>query len=200
MKLAWRDNTRAIGRNPPATSDRYDQTHRVITVRPEEPADADPIRAVHRAAFADPKLPGHIPAEVELVDALRRSDAWIPSLSLVAVVGGRITGHVVSTRARVGMHPALALGPIGVTPEFQGMGIGGELMHRTIDLSESREDRLIGLVGDPAYYARFGFVPAANLGISAPDPDWQTFLQVRPLGHHAGIAGIFEYPAPFYEL
>jgi putative acetyltransferase len=172
----------------------------VIVVRPEEPEEVGAISEVHRLAFTDPEKPALEPAEVELVLALRRSDAWLPDLSLVAVVDGRLRGHVVSTRAWIGDSPVLALGPIGVEPAYQARAIGSALMHRTIEIAESAMERLIGLVGEPAYYARFGFVPAADLGISAPDPRWQEYFQVRRLGRYPPIAGEFEYPAPFYDL
>jgi putative acetyltransferase len=172
----------------------------VTLIRPEGPEDVGAVAEVHRLAFADPEKPGLTPAEVGLVDALRRSDAWLPSLALVAIVADRVTGHVVCSRAWVGESPVLALGPIGVEPKSQGRGIGTKLMIRTIDLAESHGERLIGLVGEPDYYSRFGFVPAAELGISAPQPKWQEYFQVRTLGSDPPIAGRFEYPAPFYEL
>ncbi len=55
----------------------------VLRVRPEGPADADAIRAVHRAAFG-----GGEPAEAALVDALRADAGWLPGFSLVAVGDG----------------------------------------------------------------------------------------------------------------
>jgi putative acetyltransferase len=84
---------------------------RVLRVRPEGPADAAAIRAVHRAAFG-----GGEPAEAVLVDALRADAGWLPGLSLVAVGDGYVVGHVVATRARLDDLPALGVGPLGVLP------------------------------------------------------------------------------------
>ena len=97
-----------------------------MLVRREREEDHDPVRAVVTAAFC-----GTDPVEPRLVDALRRSDDWIPALSLVAESGdGSIAGHVVCSRAWVAERPALGLGPLAVAPEAQGRGVGGALHAR----------------------------------------------------------------------
>jgi len=164
-----------------------------VRVRPEGPADADAIRAVHRAAFG-----GGEPAEAALVDALRADAGWLPGLSLVAVGDGEVVGHVVATRARLGDVPALGVGPLGVIPARQGRGVGTALMHALLGAAQARDETVLGLLGEPSYYGRFGFVAATGVGITAPDPAWGCHFQVLV---PAGLpAGTFRYAAPFDEV
>ena len=62
-------------------------------------------------------------------------------------------------------------------------------------------DPLIALLGSTVYYGRFGFVPAADLGIDAPDPAWGDHFQVRTLTTYTpDLRGRFTYAAPFEAL
>ena len=57
---------------------------------------------------------------------------------------------------------------------------------------------LMGLLGSPAYYSRFGFVPASDLAVTAPDPEWGGYFQVRTLSsYRPTINGRFRYAEPF---
>ncbi|MFC7344072.1 GNAT family N-acetyltransferase [Saccharopolyspora griseoalba] len=170
-----------------------------MLIRRETAADIPAVRAVHTAAFADPERP--LPAEVGLVDELRSGDAWIPELALVAQLDGDVVGHVVGSRASVGEVPVLALGPIGVLPRVQRRGVGSALMHAVLGAADALGEPLVGLLGHLDYYPRFGFVPAAEHGITPPVPDWATHFQVRPLAaHDPAIRGEFGYADPFMRL
>ena len=174
-----------------------------MQIRQERPDDIEAIRRVQAEAFRRPDAPeGEMPMEAPLVDELRAdADAWIPDLSLVAVdADDRVVAHVVCSRAWVGEghQPALGLGPIGVLPELQGEGIGSALVRAAITIAEERLEPLIGLLGNPAYYGRFGFVRSTDHGIDAPDPTWGEFFQVRLLtDHDATISGTFRYAPAF---
>jgi putative acetyltransferase len=165
-----------------------------LTVRRERAGDADAIRAVHRAAFgADDAV------EARLVDALRTDPGWLPRLSLVAERGGEVVGHVVATRAWVGDAPAIGVGPLGVLPASQRRGVGLALMYALLGSAQAQDETLVALLGEPAYYARFGFVAAAEHGITAPDPVWGHYFQALTLAGPAP-AGVFRYAAPFDDL
>jgi putative acetyltransferase len=171
-----------------------------MLIRREATADVVAIARVHAGAFA--AGPGE-PVEVELVHALRRSDAWLPRLSLVAVDGERVVGHVVCSRARLepGGRPVLGLGPIGVLPEGQGRGVGAALMHAVLGAADACDETLVGVLGEPAYYRRFGFEPAAQRRVVAPDASWGAYFQVRVLSRwQPGLHGRFRYAAPFEGL
>ncbi len=107
--------------------------------------------------------------------------------------------------------PTLGLGPLSVEPSRQGQGIGSRLMGATLGAARQAGASVIVLLGGPGYHARLGFVPAADLGISA-DPSWGEFFQARPLAGgwgrdgdaaspaYAGARGVFTYPEPFARL
>ncbi|WP_244247078.1 GNAT family N-acetyltransferase [Nocardioides euryhalodurans] len=175
-------------------------------IRRELPDDLEPIRAVTAAAFrgaehsAPPVEPGGDPGEATLVSWLREDPGWVPELSLVAVEDGSVVGHVVATRARVDDRPALGLGPLSVHPRRQGAGVGTALMHAVLGAADALGEPLVALLGDPAYYRRFGFVPAQSAGVVAPDASWGDYFQVRTLTSYDGEAGRFHYAAPFDRL
>ena len=167
-----------------------------MLVRRETAADVRAIDEVHRSAFG-----GDEPVEVGLVHALRADPGWVPALSLVAEgTTGRVVGHVVGTLGRVGEVPAVGLGPLGVRAEEQGRGVGQALVHAVLAAADALDLPLAVLLGAPAYYARFGFVPAALLGVEAPDPGWGEHFQARVLGTYRGERGPFTYAAPFTAL
>jgi len=162
-----------------------------VIVRRERPADSDAVREVHEAAFGRP-------VEARLTDELREDAGFLPHLSLVAVAGGAVVGHAIATRGRLeplGV-PVLGLGPLGVVPAMQRRGVGTALVHALAAVAEACDERLIALLGAPGYYGRLGFVPAAELGVTAPDPRWAEHFQARRLGG-APVAGTFRYAAPF---
>ena len=170
----------------------------VVEVRRERRGDEEAVAEVHRLAFArageDP------PIEVTLLARLRNDPAWLPHLSLVAIVDGERAGHVVATRAWVNDAPALGLGPVGVRPERQRAGIGTILVHALVAVAETHGETLVGLLGDPRYYRRFGFTAATDVGIEPPDPQWGPFFQVRSLVAEAIPGGRFRYAPPFGGL
>ena len=176
---------------------------RRVIIRRELAHDADAIRAVTAAAFrglaysAPPVEPGGDPGEATLVSWLRADQSWIPELSLVAVEDDAVVGHALATRARVDAEPALALGPVSVLPHRQRNGLGSAMMHAVLGAADALGEPLVALLGNPDYYARFGFVPAQQYGIDSPDPAWGRNFQVRTLTHYNGQRGLFHYPEPF---
>jgi putative acetyltransferase len=186
----------------PAPSSRPPAEPRNVVIRREAAGDAAAVARVHAAAFATADGPP-VPVEVALVEQLRSSPHWLPHLSLVACSGEKVVGHVVCTRAEVGPEgaPALGLGPIGVRPDHQDQGVGSALMHAVLGAADACDESLVALLGEPAYYRRFGFVPAADLGIDAPDDSWGAYFQARPLSRYSDdLRGAFRYAAPFQAL
>jgi putative acetyltransferase len=188
-----------------------------MLIRRETPADATAIHAVTKAAFTKPEEP--LPIEADLVDWLRADEGWIPALSLVAIVGDEVVGHVVCTRAWVtpessppdpasppargqaSESTALGLGPLSVHPDHQRRGVGLALMHAVLGAADALGESLVALLGSPAYYSRFGFGPASELGIVAPDPQWGDYFQARALSSYDGTqSGAFRYSEPFSRL
>jgi putative acetyltransferase len=173
-----------------------------VLIRREVPDDAPAVAGVHAEAFAA-SYPEGEPVEPGLVDALRVSGAWLPPLSLVAVAEGSVVGHVCVTRATLlpGDLPALALGPIGVQKRHQRRGVGSALMHAVLGAADALDEGVVVLLGHRDYYPRFGFRPAAELGIEPEVPEWGPHFQARPLtAHRPQLRGTFRYAAPFREL
>jgi putative acetyltransferase len=172
-----------------------------MLIRRERPGDETAISQVHEDAFAQ-QYEG-TPVEPRLVDALRASAAWIDALSLVAVVGNAIVGHVCCTRATLlpAGHPVLGLGPLGVRQEYQGHRVGSALMHAVLGAADALDERLVALLGHPDYYPRFGFQPAATLGIEPEAAEWAPAFQARPLHRYRpDLQGRFRYAQPFSDL
>ena len=96
-------------------------------------------------------------------------------------------------------HPVLGLGPLGVLPAAQRKGVGTALVHALLAVAEAADQRLVALLGSRDYYRRFGFVPAADLGISSPDPAWGDHFQARHL-NGPPVQGAFRYAEPFTRL
>jgi putative acetyltransferase len=173
----------------------------IMLIRREASADRAAIHAVHSAAFR--REDGVIPVEAPLVDELRAEGDLIGALSLVALHEGDVVGHVCCSRARVGEDTtsAVGLGPLGVLPAHQASGVGSALMHAVVGAADALGYGLVVLLGEPAYYSRFGFVTAADLSITAPDPRWGRYFQARTLSAYAPTqAGAFEYAPAFSRI
>jgi len=138
-------------------------------VRQESLSDIEAIRAVTVAAFLNAPHTNH--TEQVIVDALRKAGAL--SISLVAEQGGQIVGHVAVSRVFIsdGSVDWSGLGPISVSPTLQGRGIGTLLMRAALRTLRERGAAGCVLLGNPAYYSRFGFKPASGLVLPDLPPE-----------------------------
>jgi putative acetyltransferase len=161
-----------------------------VTVRDESPGDAAAIHAVHARAFPTP-------LEARLVDALR--DAGAVVVSRVAIISGTIVGHVLFTPVRVDSRgeraSVLGLAPIGVVPEHQRRGIGATLLRGSLEHARAFGAGAVVLVGEPDYYARFGFVAAQRFGLRCKWPGTEEAFMALELvsGALAGCSGLVSY-------
>jgi putative acetyltransferase len=161
-----------------------------VIVRAARPDDFAAIRACADAAFGQP-------AEGALTEALRDSrDAVV---ELVAENDARLVGYVLLSRLAA---PAdcLALAPLAVAPDFQRRGIGAALVSCAIEAARAQGAAAIFLLGDPAYYSRFGFsvAAAAKFETDYPKPHMMA-LELAP-GALGALSGAIRYPAAFNEL
>ncbi len=141
------------------------------------------------------------PGEAALVVWLLEDPDALPDLSLVAIDDdGSLVGHVICSRGGVDSTPALGLGPVSVRPDRQRTGIGSTLVEAVLQAAESRGEALVCLLGDPAYYSRFGFEPASTLGVGSPEPSWGDYFQARTLGGRTAPTGTFRYAEPFDRI
>lgn len=155
-----------------------------FTLRPERPDDAAAIHEVTRRAFLG--APHAAGTEAHIVDALREAGAL--TLSLVAEEDDRIVGHVAISPVSVDERDDLGwfgLGPLSVAPERQRRGVGSALVRAALGQLRERGATGCVLLGDPAYYHRFGFVAAAPLLLPGVPPEYfqaVTFRGSRPAG------------------
>jgi putative acetyltransferase len=71
-------------------------------------------------------------------------------------------------------------------------------MHAVLGAADALGEPLAALLGDPAYYRRFGFELSTVHEITLPRPDWQPHFLVRVLTQdHPRLRGMFTYPEPF---
>jgi len=127
-------------------------------IKPLEPADQEAVRALVSAAFGRPD-------EAELVRRLRADGDAILEL---AAVEGRVVGHILFSRLAV--EPATirlaALAPVSVLPERRKAGIGSALIRDGLARCKALGFDAVAVLGDPAYYRRFGFTRRAARGLS----------------------------------
>lgn len=167
-------------------------------VRPEEPADVPAIRAVVTAAFTTADNP--VAVEPPLVDDLRASDAWLPALSIVGERDGEVVAYALLSRVTVepGGAPALVLGPVAVRPAEQGTGLGTAVVRAALDAARDGGETLVVLLGEPAYYERFGFAPNTTLESAWSGSKYWQSLALDPAA--AGLTGIVRFPTPWHGL
>ncbi len=138
------------------------------TIRLEEESDYRETENVTREAFWDVYKPGC--DEHLLAHKLRKTAAFVKELDYVACHNGRVIGNIMFSKARVvdsrnTQFEVLYLGPVCVLPEYQGQGIGKLLIAETINRARELGYPGIFLMGNPAYYSKFGFKDARAFDI-----------------------------------
>lgn len=167
------------------------------SIRAEHPGDFDIVNALLQASFGRQ-------AEARLVDRLRASGKIVSAL--VAEEKQRILGHVVISKVSVdaegGEVDALALAPLAVEPAFQRLGIGSALVSAGLERCRLGKQARVLVLGDPVYYARFGFVPAARFGLKSPFPGPERSFMAIELepGAFAKASGTVRYGHEFDDL
>jgi len=166
-------------------------------IRDEQPGDEAAIHAVVLQAFGRA-------TEAVLVKCLRGNGKAV--VSLVAEEEGQVLGHVlfgpVVIEAVAARHAALGLAPFAVLPAFQRLGIGSALVSAGLARCRSLGHTRVVVLGEPSYYARFGFSPAAEFGIRYPgDVLREDFMALALVpGALDGCAGVARYSSEFESL
>jgi predicted N-acetyltransferase YhbS len=155
-----------------------------IVVAPEGPSDAGAVDRLNERAFG----PGRF---ARTAYRLREGVEPTAGLSFVARVSTLLVGANRLTPIRCGAAPALLLGPLTVDPAFRSRGVARALMDISLKTARAGGHALVILVGDQAYYSRFGFarVPSGRLTLPGPvDPARLLYLELRP-GAFEGVSG-----------
>jgi putative acetyltransferase len=163
-----------------------------MMIREETPADFTAIRDIHIAAFA--RHPYSHQTEHLIVDALRADG--VLTISLVAEVSGKVAGHIAFSPITIdGEHKEwYILGPIGVLPAMQRQGIGKQLVLQGLEVLRKLGAEGCVLVGDPAYYNRFGFRQCSELNLEGVPAE--VFLCLSLTGNIPH--GMVEHPPEFF--
>ncbi|GAB5375576.1 MAG: N-acetyltransferase [Acuticoccus sp.] len=162
-------------------------------LRAARPDDAAAVERLYPAAF---------PHE-DLVPLVRKLLPAAPILSLVAESDDAIVAHIAFTRcgAGEGADDVALLGPLAVAPARQRQGIGGALMREGFARLGGAGVRHVVVLGDPAYYGRFGFARENRLMPPYPLPaQWGAAWQSLRLGDSAPMpTATLWVPAPWRE-
>lgn len=167
------------------------------TIRREEDRDRASVYRVNEQAFARP-------GEARLVDALRIGAH--PTISLVAEQAGQVIGHIffspVIIESDGSASTALGLAPLAVLPDWQRQGVGAQLVRAGLEECQRLGQNVVVVLGHPEYYPRFGFVPAARLGLRCeyPVPDEVFLVAELTPGALAGRRGLVKYGPEFQQL
>lgn len=162
----------------------------MLIIRSEHPGDAAAIFAVHAACF---------PTQVEarLVDQLRQAGRL--AVSLLAEVEGKVVGHVAFSpvTAANGVQ-GIGLAPVAVLEPHRRRGVAAQLIRTGLEACRVAGFGWAVVLGDPAYYARFGFHPAPDYGLSdeyGGGPAFQV-MELQPGTLPVG-AGLIRYAPEF---
>ncbi|WP_369903218.1 GNAT family N-acetyltransferase [Bacillus manliponensis] len=173
-----------------------------IKIRQEEKEDYEQTEEVVKEAFLH--APFSDGKEHELVSRLRKSEAFVPALSLVAVEAD-IIGHILLSEVKIINEDrstiSLALAPISVKEEYQGKGIGKQLITEALKRAKELGYESVIVLGHENYYPKFGFKRASLWGIQAPFevPD-EAFMALQlQEGALQNVSGVVQYSKAFFE-
>lgn len=120
--------------------------------------------------------------EDKIVESLRLEASYRADFELVAVLDGQIVGHGMLSDVTIGDHDKLcALAPLAVDVNHQGQGIGRKILEALEKQAKKANYRAISVLGDPAYYQRFGYREAKDYGISCPFEVPSPYFMIKEL-------------------
>ena len=166
-----------------------------MQIRPEHAGDYGAIRDLNRAAF-------NAGAEADLVDALRAHA--VPFVSLVAVDGAAIVGHIAFSPVTVSSGSEIAisgLAPMAVLPDYQRRGIGSALVQAGLERCADIGFGAVVVLGHAKFYPRFGFEPASRFGLRSTYDVPDDVFMARELvdGALHGTSGVVHYHPAFAD-
>ena len=162
-----------------------------IDIRESRAEDIDSIMSIYPKAFPEEELR---PVVKELLGD------GAEAISLVGCLGDELAGHVIFTICSIGGSDKTAalLAPLAVDPVSQKRGVGGALVRYGFEALKKRNVSHVYVLGDPAYYGRFGFAPEANIAPPYPiPPEWREAWQSISLNGASPPPGKLAVPAPW---
>jgi len=173
-----------------------------IIIRKENTYDHNWVVELTEKAFETLEISDH--NEGRLVDKLRKAPTFTEELSLVAELNGQVVGHILFTPIIIDNNPqqfqSLVLAPVSVLPEFQKMGIGGQLICSGHQKAVELGFQSAILIGHPEYYPRFGYKSASTWGIKThyelPSDDVFMAIELTE-GSLSNVSGMVIFPPEF---
>ncbi len=148
------------------------------------------IDRAHVAGSIDPVNPVYTNKveQIHAVDGIADGDSHQPRSALA----GGLLGSLRFWPVRIGGARALLLGPLAVEPALQGVGIGRALVGHGLARAKRAGEGICVVVGEPAYYAPFGFRNAGAAGLILPGPVEPARFQVLEIVPDAlaGVSGL----------
>ena len=141
-----------------------------VIIRKETKEDYYNTELMTMRAFWNQSRPGC--NEHYLVHVLRDAAEYLPDLSLVAELDGKIVGTIMFTKAKVvdgeKEHEVLTFGPLAVEPTCCSMGIGAKLLETGLENAKKAGYKGVVICGEPGYYPKHGFVTCDRFDIHHP--------------------------------
>ena len=178
-----------------------------MTIRPETPADHCAVERLTWAAFETMSLPGRTHTnEHYLAHILRDAAAYVPALDFVGEVEGQIVANIMYSKSKI-IRPygeatdTLTFGPVSVQPALHRQGLGAQLIAHSLDKARSLGYGAVIIMGHPAYYARFGFVPASQYKLSLSNGEaFAAFMALELMPGYLGMEGGVWMEDPIFDV
>jgi len=176
-----------------------------LTIRIETPADYAAAENLTREAFWNVYRPGC--TEHYILHAFRDKPDFIPELSLLLELRGRLVGHIMYVRSEIRADdgrrvPVLTFGPISIAPAYQRRGFGTVLLRESMRRAELLGAGAIAIEGSIGFYGKSGFETAGARGIhyaAEPRDAEVPYFLIRELkpGYLDGVVGTYRDPAGY---
>lgn len=177
-----------------------------ITIRIETPDDYAATENLTREAFWNVYRPGCL--EHYVLHCFRGRKDYVPELSLVLELDGKLVGHVMYVRSEIHVDdgrriPVMTFGPISIAPEYKRQGYGTILLRESMRRAEAMGVGALVIEGNIGFYGKSGFVVASTKGIhyaAEPlDAEVPYFLicELKP-GFLDGVTGTYQDPEGYF--
>lgn len=177
-----------------------------ITIRIETPDDYAATENLTREAFWNVYRPGCL--EHYVLHCFRGRKDYVPELSLVLELDGKLVGHVMYVRSEIHADggrriPVMTFGPISIAPEYKRQGYGTILLRESMRRAETMGVGALVIEGNIGFYGKSGFVVASTKGIhyaAEPlDAEVPYFLicELKP-GFLDGVTGTYQDPEGYF--